>query len=201
MHSIRRANMDDSDFMMAIDLVNEGISVDNPYLTASPEEWKERREWIATFADQSLNSGETEIDTCPKYAFIIHDDETKRRLGLIMFLLRDMNDPTFHYWEVYNKFDRAVFPSDGRVCEIFQLWVSPEQRGRRLGSQLMRKAEEVALQNNVGMIYTHTEATNDHVVELCRKLGYQVIRTGELGGIARVSQVRYLPLRGDSMLT
>jgi len=78
--------MDDHDFMVEISLASEGISEGNRYLPASPEEMQEYRQRMAMFADQSLNAGETESE-CPKYAFIAQDDETGRRLGLIMFLL------------------------------------------------------------------------------------------------------------------
>jgi len=108
-----------------------------------------------------------------------------------------MNDPTFQHYGYFDKFDRAVFPSDGRFCEIFGLWTSPDQRRKGIASELMMEAEEVALQNNVAMVYTHTEAINHHVVELCRKLNYEVIRRGELGGFRRVSQVKYLPVNLD----
>ena len=193
MYSIRRADLDDHDFMMVIDLVNEGISEENPFLTSSPQEWKERRKWIATFADQSLNSGETELDTCPKCALIIHDDETKRRLGLLMFLFRDMNDPTFQYFGIYDKFERSVFPDDGRVCEIFQIWVASGERRKGLGKDLMKSMEEITRANDIKMIYTHTEATNDHVVKLCEKLGYEVIRKGTLWDQeVRISQIKDL---------
>ncbi len=190
--------MDDHDFMEEISLRAEGISEENRWRPSTPEAKQEYRDRMAMYADQSLNRGETEQETSPKYGFIAQDDETKRRLGLVMFLIRDMNDPTFQHFGYFDKFDRAVFPSDGRFCEIFELWTSPQQRRKGIASQLMMKAEEVALRHKVGMIYTHTEAINDHVVELCRKLGYEVLRRGELGGFERISQGKYLPQRGNS---
>lgn len=43
------------------------------------------------------------------------------------------------------------------------------------------------------MIYTHTEALNDHVLEMNRKLGYQEVRRGPLwDDVIRVSLVKWL---------
>ena len=193
MVSIRRANMDDFYFVVEIDLVSEGISQGNSCLPVSCEEESEYFDKIARFLDPSLNTGETEFTACPKYALICEDKEAKERIGLIMFLLRSMNDPAFQHFGIYDKFERNVFPADGRVCEIFQLWVAPEQRRKRHATELMKKAEEIALYNNINMIYTHTEEVNDHVVELCEKLGYEVIRKGTLWDeVVRISQVKYL---------
>ncbi|MEE8414615.1 MAG: GNAT family N-acetyltransferase [Dehalococcoidales bacterium] len=193
MVSIRRGDMDDFYFVAEIDLVSEGISQENSYLPVSFEEESEYFDKIARFLEPSLNTSETEFTACPKYTLICEDGENKERIGLIMFLIRNMNDPAFQHFGIYDKFERSVFPADGRVCEIFQLWVAPGQRRRGLATELMKKAEEIALHNNIKMIYTHTEAVNDHVVELCEKLGYEVIRKGTLWDeIVRISQVKYL---------
>jgi len=193
MFSIRHADMNDFYFVAEINSIDEGIERENPYLTASFEEEVEFLDKIARFLDPSLNTGETEFSTCPKYALICEDNRIKESIGLVMFLLRNMNDSTFQHFGIYDKFERSTFPEDGRVCEIFQLWVAPEQRRKGLASELMKKAEDIALDNNIKMIYTHTEAINDHVVELCDKLGYKVIRKGTLWDeVVRTSQIKHL---------
>jgi ribosomal protein S18 acetylase RimI-like enzyme len=86
-----------------------------------------------------------------------------------------------------------MFPTDGKVCEIFQLWVAPDHRRKGIASELMKKAERIARDSYIQMIYTHTESVNDHVVELCDKLGYEVIRKGTLWDeTVRVSQIKHL---------
>lgn len=192
-HCIRQADMNDYYFVVETDLLDEGIERENPYLMASFEEQSEYLERMARFLDPSLNTGNTESDTCPKYALICEDRDTKERIGLIMFQCRDMNDPTFQHFGIYDKFERGIFPADGRVSEIFQLWVAPEERRKGLATELMKKAEEVSRKNNIQMVYTHTEAANDHVVELCDKLGYEVIREGTLNDdVVRISQIKHL---------
>jgi ribosomal protein S18 acetylase RimI-like enzyme len=192
-YSIRQADMDDYYFVVEIDLLNEGVEGENPYLTASFEEQSEYLWRLAQFLDSSLNTGETELYICPKYALICEDVETKERIGLVMFLFRDMNDSTFQHLGIYDKFDRSMFPTDGKVCEIFQLWVAPDHRRKGIASELMKKAERIARDSYIQMIYTHTESVNDHVVELCDKLGYEVIRKGTLWDeTVRVSQIKHL---------
>lgn len=192
-HFIRQADMNDFYFVVEIDLLEEGIERENPYLSASFEEQSEFLERMARFLDPSLNTGKTELDTCPKYALICETKDTKVKIGLIMFLFRNMNDPTFQHFGIYDKFERSIFPTDGKVCEIFQLWVAPEERRKGIATELMKNAEEISRDNNIQMIYTHTESINNHVVELCEKLGYKTIRTGTLNDeVIRVSQIKHL---------
>ncbi len=190
---IRQADMNDFYFVVEIDLLDEGIEGESPYPITSFDEEVEFLDKIARFLDPSLNEGETEFSTCPKYTLICEDSRTKESIGLIMFLFRDINDPTFQHFGIYDKFNRSMFPTDGKVCEIFQLWVAPGHRRKRIASELMKKAERIACKNNIQMIYTHTESVNDHVVELCDKLGYEVIRKGTLWDeTVRVSQIKHL---------
>ena len=77
MYSIRPGDMNDFYFVVEIDLLDEGIERENPYLTASFDEQSELLGRLAQFLEPSLNTGETELETCPKYAFIYEDIETK----------------------------------------------------------------------------------------------------------------------------
>lgn len=193
MYSIRHADMNDFCFVAEINLIDEGIEGENPSLMASFDEEVEFLDKIARFLDPSLNKGETEFSTCPKYTLICEDNRTKESIGLVMFLFRNMNDTTFKHFGIYDKFERSIFPEDGRVCEIFQIWVAPEERRKGLASELMKKVEAIALEKNINMIYTHTEAINDRVVELYDKLGYEVIRKGTLWDeVVRISQIKHL---------
>jgi ribosomal protein S18 acetylase RimI-like enzyme len=195
MHSIRKANINDLDFIVKIDLEDEGLSTGNPWAKKSAETLKQHRLQMMQFIKKSLNTGTMEWDTCPKYALILTEKETKKRVGLIMFLFRDMNHPNFQHFGNFDKFPRTLFPPDGRFCEIAQLWIAPENRRRGLATRLKKKVEEICLKNNVLMIYTHMEATNNHVLAMNLKLGYQIIRTGPLGdGLIKTSLVKYLNL-------
>ncbi|MCU6794979.1 GNAT family N-acetyltransferase [Paenibacillus sp. WQ 127069] len=94
---------------------------------------------------------------------------------------------------MYNELDRTLFQSDGRFLEIFQLWVHPDYRRAGLATQLKSKLEEEAQYHNVNLIYTHTEAVNDHVIELNKKIGYQEVRRGPIwDDIIRVSLIKQL---------
>ncbi|MFC1921451.1 GNAT family N-acetyltransferase [Chloroflexota bacterium] len=185
--------MDDYYFIVEVNLLNEGIDRGDPHIPASFDEENELLSRLAQFADSSLRIAETEIYTCPKYAFISENIETKEKIGLVMFLFRDMNDPTFQHFGIYDKFERSVFPVDGRICEIFQLWVEPKERRKGIASKLMNKAEEISRIHNIKMIYTHTESNNTRILEMRKKLGYENIRTGTLWDeIIRVSAAKYL---------
>ena len=89
--------------------------------------------------------------------------------------------------------DRTIFPEDGRFCEVFQLWVAPAYRRQGIATLLKLHIEEEARQRAFWMIYTHTEAQNEHVIELNRKLGYQIVRCGPIwDDILRTSLVKWL---------
>jgi ribosomal protein S18 acetylase RimI-like enzyme len=193
----RLGNKNDLEFVVNIDLLNEGISKPNPLLRASDEAKLLYFRKISQFVDPSLCQGTTEFEKCPKYALICEEDQ--RKIGLLMFLLRDMNDTTFQHFGVFDKFPRNLFPKNGKVCEIFQFWVAPESRRKGIGTELTRRTESISVQNGVILVYTHTEVTNLHVVELYKKLGYQVIRTGRLDDeIIRVSMIKHLSNRGKN---
>jgi ribosomal protein S18 acetylase RimI-like enzyme len=109
-----------------------------------------------------------------------------------------MNQTSFQHFGIYDKFDRKLFPENGRVCEIFQLWVAPDFRRQGIATTLKKKAEEIAVSNHIPMIYTHTEAVNHHVVELNEKLGYTQIRTGPLWDeVTRTSLIKNLDKKGS----
>jgi len=196
MYTIRQADMDDFYFMIDINLLDYDIDKEGcPYLPASPEEENELFSRIAQFAEPSLWIEDVEIYTCPKFAFICENRKTREKIGLVMFLFRNMNDPTFQHFGIYDKFARDIFPTDGRVCEIEQLWVEPKERRKGIATRLMNKAEEMSLIHNIKMIYTHTESNNSRILEMRKKLGYKNIRTGPLWDkIIRISAVKYLNL-------
>lgn len=94
---------------------------------------------------------------------------------------------------VFLELDRRLFPTDGRFCEVFQLWVDPGRRRRGWASALKRHLEAETRRRGLGAIYTHTLERNVAVVELNLKLGYHIVRRGPIwdAGV-RVSLIKTL---------
>lgn len=109
-----------------------------------------------------------------------------RSVGAILWRARDL--ATVEEGSVFRQIDRDVFPADGAFAEIFQLWVDPEHRRRGVGTALKRALEAAARARRLGMIYTHTEERNTHVLAFNAKLGYREVRRGPIWDeIVRVS--------------
>ncbi len=135
----------------------------------------------------------------------IHDDQNgawigwtaeQKPAGMLLCRFRDQSNESpeiFHDGTVFGNLEPAIFPRDGRFVEIFQLWVEPEYRRMGLATQLKRHIEIEAARQGIGMIYTHTREVNFHVLELNRRLGYEVVRSGPIwDDVIRVSLVKYI---------
>jgi len=69
--------------------------------------------------------------------------------------------------------------------------VDPAYRRCGIATKLKRKLEELAQTIDVNVIYTHTEEKNQHVIELNKKLGYEVVRKGPIWvEVVRVSLIK-----------
>ena len=192
-YTIRKAGVKDLDFIVRIDLEGEGVPGTLEAEKMSSAKLREHRLKMRRFVTPVRDSGDNEYESCPKMAYIAVDKDTGESIGLIMFLFRDMNSPDFKPFDIFDKFDRSLFPKDGRFCEIYELWTAPSQRRRGIATRLKQKAESAARRHQITMMYTHTAVENTHVVELNLKLGYHVIRTGPLWDkFVRVSLVKYL---------
>lgn len=68
------------------------------------------------------------------------------------------------------------------TLQVDQLYVNDEQRGKGLGSALMRRAEEIAKERNYKMITVET--MDFQAVDFYKKLGFQIdfIREGYTNG-------------------
>ncbi len=184
MITIRLAQPADLDFLVETDLLTEGytVSADEPVM--SEEERAAHRAKIAGFL--------TDPDQA---AWVAEDEMNGQRAGTIMARFRDRlhEPPTEANLFLFRYLDAACFPADGRFCEIFQLWVQPAYRRQGLATRLKNTVEAETRRRGLKMIYTHTEATNPHVVEMNLKLGYQEIRRGPIWDeIERVSLVKWL---------
>jgi len=175
---IRKARIEDLDFMVQIDLKDEGVTTSNNSMTI--EELVNHSEKIKKFV----------VDE-DRGAFIF-EDEKKERVGLIMYSIAN-RDGTYPWKTIFHELDRSLFQEDGRFVEIFQLWVAPEHRRKGIATKLKLKLEELAKSKEVNLIYTHTEEQNTHVIELNEKLGYRKVRRGTIwDDIIRVSLIKQL---------
>lgn len=177
---IRNATLADLDFLVRIDLKNDGYTVSDR-LQLTDQEKMEHSKKIEQF-----------LTTPDKCAFIIDDPVSNEPIAMIMFSVA--NRDTVYPWEtIFNELDRNLFQSDGRFIEIFQLWVHPNLRRLGLATKLKLTLEEEAFKRGIDLIYTHTEEINDHVIELNKKIGYQEVRRGPIWDeIIRVSLVKKL---------
>ncbi len=159
MLNMRNANMSDYKFLVHIDLKNDGYTVTNQ-AEMTERENEEHNKKIQRYL--------TDPD---KGAFIIEDSVYNKPIAMLMYSVAN-RDSMYPWKTIFNEIDRKLFQSDGRFIQIFQLWVHPNYRRRGLATKLKLKLEEEALYHHVDLIYTHTELTNSHVIELNIKIGY-----------------------------
>ena len=184
MISIRRAALDDLDFLVEIDWMEDGYTQDPSLPPPTSEEIAAHRAKIAAFVCEPDEAG-----------WLAVDDQTGQRAGMILARYRDRlhEAPTEANLFLFRFLDASVFPPDGRFCEVFNLWVHPAYRRQGLATRLKLAIEEEARRRGMQMIYTHTEERNLHVIELNEKLGYYEVRRGPLGDeVTRVSLVKWL---------
>jgi GNAT superfamily N-acetyltransferase len=181
MLTLRAATPADFDFLVKVDLQDEGVSSTYQKSWGGPE-LARHREQMAAFIN-----GEHQA------AWIYEERESGNSVGTIMYRFRNVLTDTFHPGSAIPQIDGELFPANGKFCEIYQLWVDPIYRRQGLGSQLKQQAEAESLRRGVRMMYTHTEEQNLHVVELNRKLRYIEVRRGPIwDDIIRVSLIKRL---------
>lgn len=178
---LREAVPSDLDFLVAVDLKDEGVTL--PHLAqAGTEELAEHRSKIALFVSDD-----------DKAAWVYEDTEIKRLVGITLWRYRNRLSENFEGWSIFPQLSTDLFPADGGFCEIFQLWVAPEYRRQGLATRLKQQAEEEALQRGVSLLYTHTEERNTHVIEMNLKLGYREVRRGPIWDeVVRISLIKLL---------
>ena len=183
MLTLRAATEADLDFMARIDLADEGVTHHSPRHHTEADHAQRRRELLSYVHGREDG------------AWIYEDRATSRLVGLIMCRFRDLpNEPaTDANLFLLKHLNLSLFPDDGRFTEIYQLWIDPEYRRRGLATNLKRHVEIESRRRSVTMVYTHTEATNSHVIDMNLKLGYREIRRGPIGDdIVRVSLAKEL---------
>ena len=114
---LRRAIEDDLDFLVWIDVHGEGG--DPSYMAVwTDAECSDHRLMMLGF-----------ICDADKFAFVLQSGDCRRIGGICGRLINIRDD--LPSWSVFHQLDASLFPKDGRLCEIFQLWVDPNFR--RLG--------------------------------------------------------------------
>lgn len=167
MLTARRANKGDINFLVWIDIKDEGVS--SSYMANwSDAEWAEHRLQIAAYVTEEN-----------KVAFVTEEAGSQRRVAGIYADFLQVQ-AVAKQWRMFQTVPVTLFPEDGRFCCIFQLWVDPAYRRQGLGSHLKQMVEDEARRRQIGAIYTHTEATNEHVITLNKKLGYGEIYRGPM---------------------
>jgi ribosomal protein S18 acetylase RimI-like enzyme len=177
---MRKAIITDHEFLVRIDLKNDGYTVSDE-VEMTVQEKEEHSKKIKRYL--------TDPD---KGAFIIEDSVSNKPIAMIMYSIAN-RDSVYPWKTIFNELDPKLFQSDGRFIEIFQLWVHPNYRRLGLATKLKLKLEEEAQYHKVDLIYTHTEETNNHVIELNKKIGYQAVRQGPIwDDVIRISLIKKL---------
>jgi ribosomal protein S18 acetylase RimI-like enzyme len=184
MITIRKADIADLDFLIEIDLLEDGYTIDPDEPPMTDAERAAHREKIAAFVSGAADVG-----------WVAEDDQNGAKAGMILVRFRDLFNEADNEANrfLFRFLDRSIFPEDGRFCEVFQLWVAPAYRRQGIATRLKQQIEAEARQRGVETIYTHTEAQNEHVIQLNRKLGYQPVRTGPIwDAVPRTSLIKKL---------
>jgi len=179
MLKLRQATEADLDFMTRVDLEDEGIGGERVY---SASDFERRRQRLTTYLKSESDD-----------AWVIENQGNSVCVGLIIFRFRDLeNEPSSEANQFLEFLPRSLFPDDGRLTEIYQLWIDPEFRRCGLATQLKRQAEVESKLRLISIIYTHTEEINTHVIGLNLKLGYKEVSRGLIGDVFRVSLIKQL---------
>lgn len=174
---IRHINKNDLDLLIQIDLDDEGYTVDDQEM--SETERLEHREKINSFIIEDDRGG-----------FIYEIDHTP--VGVLMYSVENC-DKDYPWPTPYKDILRHHFSKDCQLLAVFQLWVDPSHRRKRIAYDLKVRLEEQACLLNIKTLYTHTESQNQHVIDMNLKLGYAVVRIGPIWDqIFRVSLLKDL---------
>jgi ribosomal protein S18 acetylase RimI-like enzyme len=123
----------------------------------------------------------------------IAEADSGNAIGMILWRFRNRLTESLPEWSVFNHIDPSHFDTDGRFCEIFQLWVDPRYRRQGIASKLKKAAESESIRRGIRTIYTHTESINFHVIDLNIELGYSEVRRGPIwDDIERISLIKHL---------
>jgi ribosomal protein S18 acetylase RimI-like enzyme len=179
---IRPAFASDLEFMIRIDLKSEGTTTTNANKT--PEELEEHRNTISSFIENNEKG---------KGAFICEDHSSKKQIGLLMYRIR--NRDSVPDYSILHRIDRYVFPNDGQIMEVYQLWVDKNYRKRGIASELKLRLEDEAKTRGIQLVYSYTEESNILVIKMNNKLDYKEVWRGPIwDGIVRIAFIKHIVL-------
>lgn len=136
MISIRKASIEDLEFLISVDLLDEGITqLEEQKFT--PMEIEAHRNKIMTF-----------IVDHDRGALILENSESKQKIGTIMYCITN-RDKEYPWKTIFHELDRELFQKDGRFLEIFQLWIDSGFRRCGYGTQLKLAVEDEARSHGV----------------------------------------------------
>jgi ribosomal protein S18 acetylase RimI-like enzyme len=180
---IRPATSSDIEFLTMADL-NAGAEEDGEATPAEMQDEGSFRKHLAKITDFVTDEA--------KGAWIGLTHEGGQRAGMILYRFRNRLTKLFNDGTIFNDLDVGIFPTDGRFCEIFQLWVEPAFRRMGLAMKLKEHLEAEVSKRGIELIYTHTRESNLHVLEMNCRLGYAEIRRGPIwDDVIRVSLVKH----------
>jgi ribosomal protein S18 acetylase RimI-like enzyme len=180
---MRKATLADLDFLVKVDLADEGITSTSP-TNRTAQELADHREKMIDFVTKAND-----------VAWVYENQATGQLVGIIMYRFRDrLHEERSETNEFLFRFiDDSWLPPDGQFCEVYNLWVDPSYRRQGLASQLKQHMEAETRCRGIKVLYTHTEERNKHVIAMNEKLGYQAIRRGPIWDpVIRVSLVKTL---------
>lgn len=171
---LRRATRDDLDALIAADLAVDAED--------SVGEATETENW--TSAERAAHRQEISafVRDVEKPSWVCVATGSGQIVGILLTRLRARKSETHAEADdfLFRYLDESVLPTDGRFVEVFQLWVHPNYRRSGLATQMKQACEELARDQRIAMIYTHTRERNAHVIDLNRKLGYVEVRRGPM---------------------
>lgn len=106
-----------------------------------------------------------------------HKRLIKNNLSLFVFqgVLLLLTKPKALYRLYFNLEKNAINTYDGDYAEILSICVLPEIKGSGIGKEMIKKFEEIAINNGCKKIALTTDFYNNHnVLEFYKKTGYEI---------------------------
>lgn len=98
-------------------------------------------------------------------------------------------------YSILHRIDRYVFPNDGQIMEVYQLWVDKNYRKRGIASELKLRLEDEAKTRGIQLVYSYTEESNILVIKMNNKLDYKEVWRGPIwDGIVRIAFIKHIVL-------
>lgn len=172
---IRALEEKDLGFIVDIDREDEGVT----------------KTGSTTISDEDRIAKMTKYINHPGYGGFVYE-ENGDNVGLIMYSMENRHEK-YPWPTIYHEIDESYFSKSGDMLSIYHLWVAPTKRRRGIATLLKNEVEDLAEEKGILTIYSHTEVSNQKVIDLNQQLGYRVVRIGKIwDNVARVSMIKDL---------